>query len=347
MTHPDGGHVSLRPRWIAIPPRPGPDMRPQASGPFGQSRARRNAAVPMSVHDVASAPGMPLEASVREPFERALGHDLSLVRIHSDARAARSAALVGANAYTVGHDIAFNAGRFNPGTADGDRLLAHELMHVAQEQQSAAPAAGLTLGSPTDPAEVEARAFAARLGSARPLFGGTTTVTQPRAAVHASVLRDCADADFCTPYPTAAEAASAEANLRRFYLPAEGTKFGSESRDLYERYLSRRTGDSLTPVLFDSPSSQVVSSFAESGATADDQDEIIGLIGARLSRAPGPLSDDVPTTMSVENFLSRAELDNRPINYSNPFSIAGHIAGGIGSSDAGATTARSNGETRR
>jgi hypothetical protein len=29
-------------------------------------------------------------------------------------------------------------------------------------------------------------------------------------------------------------------------------------------------------------------------------------------------------------------MDNRPINYSNPFSIAGHIAGGIGSSDAGA-----------
>jgi hypothetical protein len=66
------------------------------------------------------------------------------------------------------------------------------------------------------------------------------------------------------------------------------------------------------------------------------QDAIIDLIGARLSRAPGgPLPDNTPTTMSVENFLTRAEMDNRPINYSNPLSIAGHIAGGIGSSDAG------------
>jgi hypothetical protein len=39
--------------------------------------------------------------------------------------------------------------------------------------------------------------------------------------------------------------------------------------------------------------------------------------------------------MSIENFLSPPEVDDRPINYSNPLAIAGHIAGGIGSSDAG------------
>jgi hypothetical protein len=42
--------------------------------------------------------------------------------------------------------------------------------------------------------------------------------------------------------------------------------------------------------------------------------------------------------MSVTNFLSAAEMNDRPINYSNPFSIAGHIAGGVGSSDAGPDT---------
>jgi hypothetical protein len=40
--------------------------------------------------------------------------------------------------------------------------------------------------------------------------------------------------------------------------------------------------------------------------------------------------------MSIANFLSPFEMDNRPINYSNPLSIAGHIAGDIGSSDGGA-----------
>jgi hypothetical protein len=155
----------------------------------------------------------------------------------------------------------------------------------------------------------------------------------PQASI--KVQRDCSDSNFCKAYPTAAEAASTKAWLRSWYLPTEEAKFGAESRALYESYLSRHPGDSLSPVLFSSPTNPVVVSFAESWATADDQDAIIDLIGARLSRAPGPLGDNTPTTMSVENFLSRSELDNRPINYSNPFSIAGHIAGGIGSSDAG------------
>jgi hypothetical protein len=132
--------------------------------------------------------------------------------------------------------------------------------------------------------------------------------------------------------------------LRRFYLPVEGRKFGSESRDLYERYLSRRPGDSLAPVVFNSPSSEVVTSFAESGATEDDQDEIIDLIGARLNRAPGPLRDHSPTMMSVANFLSRTELDNRPINYGNPFSIAATSQAGSGAATPDLTTGRSNGQ---
>jgi hypothetical protein len=47
--------------------------------------------------------------------------------------------------------------------------------------------------------------------------------------------------------------------------------------------------------------------------------------------------------MSVANFLSSAELNDRPINYSNPFSISGHIAGGIGSSDAGPDSRKASG----
>ena len=165
-----------------------------------------------------------------------------------------------------------------------------------------------------------------------------THVLQQQAGGQAAttIQRDCSDSDFCTPYPTPAEAASTKSWLRSYYLPIEETKFSASTRGLYESYLRRHPGDSLTPVEFNTPGSDVVSSFAESWATADDQDAIIDLIGARLSRAPGgPLNDYTPTIMSIENFLSHSEMDNRPINYSNPFSIAGHIAGGIGSSDAG------------
>jgi len=245
------------------------------------------AIAPPSVHHTLATPGRPLDARSRSYFEPRLGADLSTVRVHDDATAAASAHAVGANAYAVGADIVFAAGKHAPGTPHGDRLLAHELAHVLQQR------------------------------------GGGPTVVQ----------RDCSDASFCTPYPTPAEAASAKATLRAVYLPADEIKFGANSRALYDSFLSRHPGDSLAPVLFDNPSTDVVQSFATSSATDSDQDDVIDLIGGRLSGVS--LSDYTPTTMSVSSFLSRTEMDNRPINYSNPFSIAGHIAGGIGSSDAG------------
>lgn len=180
--------------------------------------------------------------------------------------------------------------------------------------------------------------YAPATAGGRRLLGHELThvVQQEGARTTQTIQRDCSDPDFCTPYPTAADAAAAESRIRSYYLPIEEAKFGSNSKALYESYLSRRPGDSLVPVEFNDPSSDIVASFAESWATADDQDKIIDLIGGRLSRAPGgPLREYTPTMMSVENFLSRSEMNNRPINYSNPLSIAGHIAGGIGSSDAG------------
>jgi peptidoglycan hydrolase-like protein with peptidoglycan-binding domain len=60
------------------------------------------------------------------------------VRVHSDNRAADAAVEINASAFTTGADIHFAAGRYQPGTAHGNQLLAHELTHVAQ--QSAGPA---------------------------------------------------------------------------------------------------------------------------------------------------------------------------------------------------------------
>ena len=150
------------------------------------------------------------------------------------------------------------------------------------------------------------------------------------------VQRSCSDATFCTPYATTAEADTAEDRIRNYYLPLEGTPtYGQASSDLYEDFLDRSPGDSLDPWVYDSADSYLVSSFRDSGYTEDDMDAVIDMVGARLNRAPSPLRDYTPTMMSLSNFLSDAEMNNRPINYANPFSVAGHIAGGIGSSDAG------------
>ena len=77
--------------------------------------------------------GQPLPASVRAVLEPRFGYDFSQVRIHTDARAAESARAVNALAYTVGRDIVFGVGQYAPGTSRGQRLMAHELTHVVQQ----------------------------------------------------------------------------------------------------------------------------------------------------------------------------------------------------------------------
>jgi hypothetical protein len=56
------------------------------------------------------------------------------VQIHTDHKAAHAATAIGAQAFTVGQHIVFNAGRFAPHSSGGQRLLAHELAHVVQQQ---------------------------------------------------------------------------------------------------------------------------------------------------------------------------------------------------------------------
>lgn len=91
---------------------------------------------PPIVDEVLKAPGQPLRESVRRQFEADLGHDFSGVRIHADARSAESADAVSARAYTVGKDVVFGRGEFEPESASGRPLLAHELTHVAQQSRA-------------------------------------------------------------------------------------------------------------------------------------------------------------------------------------------------------------------
>ncbi len=58
--------------------------------------------------------------------------DLGHVHIHTDNSAAQSARAVNAKAYTLGSNIVFGRGEYNPGHNSGRQLLAHELAHVAQ-----------------------------------------------------------------------------------------------------------------------------------------------------------------------------------------------------------------------
>jgi hypothetical protein len=76
--------------------------------------------------------GAPLSTPVRRRFEAAFGRGLGGVRVHTGSRAASLASALDARAFAVGSDVAFAPGEYAPGTARGDRLLAHELTHVVQ-----------------------------------------------------------------------------------------------------------------------------------------------------------------------------------------------------------------------
>lgn len=91
---------------------------------------------PPIVHEALASPGRPLDEETRAFMEPRFGHDFSRVRLHTDARAAESAEAVNALAYTVGQDIVFGAGQYQPGTSEGRRLIAHELAHTVQQQSS-------------------------------------------------------------------------------------------------------------------------------------------------------------------------------------------------------------------
>jgi hypothetical protein len=74
--------------------------------------------------------GRALPEAVRGKMEAALGADFSAVRVHVGPQAAR----IGAIAFTVGSDIYFAPGRYQPETIQGQQLLGHELAHVVQQR---------------------------------------------------------------------------------------------------------------------------------------------------------------------------------------------------------------------
>lgn len=107
-THPDSGGASTKP---------------------GNNRA------PVDV----SRGGRPLPTRVRAFFEPRLRADLSHVRIHDDDESRSLAPAFGAEALTVGRDIYFGPGAYQPTTQSGRRLLAHELVHAGHQEMAAGP----------------------------------------------------------------------------------------------------------------------------------------------------------------------------------------------------------------
>jgi hypothetical protein len=110
---------------------PDSDAMTAAGGPLTGDLAGR----------IASARGgSPLPGPLRATMEASIGADFRGVRVHTDAESAQLSRSLGARAFTHGRDIFLGAGRHDPASTSGQRLLAHELTHVVQ--QGAAPRLG-------------------------------------------------------------------------------------------------------------------------------------------------------------------------------------------------------------
>jgi hypothetical protein len=96
-----------------------------------------NRQVQRMLSESASNRTFPLDAQTRAVMEPALGEDFSEVRLHTGEGAAQLADSVDARAVTRGKDIYFAAGEYDPKSAAGREVLAHELVHVAQQARQA------------------------------------------------------------------------------------------------------------------------------------------------------------------------------------------------------------------
>lgn len=119
----------------------------------GQENDGMNTAPP-SVERVLASSGRPLESALRQDMEGRFGYDFSQVRVHTGGVAEQSARDVNAHAYTVGNNVVFGAGRFVPGTNEGQQLIAHELTHVVQQLETK-PLLQRTINPNLPPTEVQ------------------------------------------------------------------------------------------------------------------------------------------------------------------------------------------------
>ena len=95
-----------------------------------------------AVDEALHSSGQPLDAATRGFFEPRFGTDLGAVRVHTDFEADAAARAVQARAFTLGPNVVFGHGQYQPDSEAGRRLIGHELTHVMQQSNGGNSAVG-------------------------------------------------------------------------------------------------------------------------------------------------------------------------------------------------------------
>lgn len=80
--------------------------------------------------------GQGLNPSDNHYFNRRFGRNLDHVRLHNNDRAHHLSKQINARAFTIGNNIVFGSGQYQPHKLSGRRLIAHELTHVFQQENA-------------------------------------------------------------------------------------------------------------------------------------------------------------------------------------------------------------------
>jgi Domain of unknown function (DUF4157) len=138
--------------------------------------------------------GESLSASERSFFEPRFGHDFSQVKIHQGTLASEVNNAINARAFTIGQDVVFGSGQYQPSTSEGKRLLAHELTHVVQQSGQFFPSTTnfsksetSNLGDSDSPAVQSINTFA----EAKPAVLQQSPKTIMREALFSSTMEIC------------------------------------------------------------------------------------------------------------------------------------------------------------
>lgn len=114
--------------------------------------------------------GSSLDNDTKADMEGRFGTSFGDVKVHTGGAAHDSAKAVNAQAYTVGSNIVFQDGKYDPGSDSGKHMLAHELTHVVQQRSGPVDGSdaggGVKVSDPSDRFEREASSNADRLMSA-------------------------------------------------------------------------------------------------------------------------------------------------------------------------------------
>jgi hypothetical protein len=132
--------------------------------PVGMSGGELGAATESQLAAAAGG-GRPIAEEIRRPLERALGADLSGVRLHAGTTATDLNRAMSAEAFTHGKDVYFRDGMPDTGTDAGLQLLSHELTHTVQ--QGAAPVQRTAVEHDLDHQREPVELFAGAVGGVR------------------------------------------------------------------------------------------------------------------------------------------------------------------------------------